>query len=306
MSTASRLLVALLFGLLVAALLPAQESKAAPAKEQIAQWIKDLAADDFDKREEASKQLWQAGQAAEAAVLEASKSKDEEVRRRAAEILAKFKYGIYPDTPKKVADLVLAFQTAPHNTQVNIIRELFEAGTPGCRALMKLASAEDNLEARRAITNLIALEMHRSVPALLAEGNYETLEMLIDLRLAGDVKLGAPTLTAYSLLRGQLDTAVDKVKNKKELDAKQRQEVLAFLYRGKGDLKAASAAAAQAGDAKLDEDLLVEASEWQELAKRFQSKIVPPNSPQFYDLGFLLASPLGPRTPTCFAESDSV
>ena len=270
MSPASRFAAVLVLGLFAVALVPAQqpEKKEPPSKEQIAQWIKQLGHDDFDKREEASKKLEEAGQAAEAALQEAAKSTDQEVRQRAEAILEKFKYGIYPDTPKKVVDLIKAYHTADPNTRQNILGELFESGTHGCRALMKIA-ANGNAEEKNAVLSVVSTKMNQAAPTLIAEGNYETLETFLDIGLA-DAKSGVPNYAAYYLLRGKLDVAAEKVKNRSEFDAKRRGEINAYLHRAKGDLKAAREAAEKAGVPELAEELLFESGEWKELAKRFQ------------------------------------
>jgi tetratricopeptide (TPR) repeat protein len=270
MSAASRFAAVLVLGLFAVALVPAQqpEKKEPPSKEQIAQWIKQLGHDDFDKREEASKKLEEAGQAAEAALQEAAKSTDQEVRQRAEAILEKFKYGIYPDTPKKVVDLIKAYHTADPNTRQNILGELFESGTHGCRALMKIA-ANGNAEEKNAVLSVVSTKMNQAAPTLIAEGNYETLETFLDIGLA-DAKSGVPNYAAYYLLRGKLDVAAEKVKNRSEFDAKRRGEINAYLHRAKGDLKAAREAAEKAGVPELAEELLFESGEWKELAKRFQ------------------------------------
>src|SRR5262249_24205995 len=210
MSAASRFLIVLALGLFIVALVPAQQEpakKEPPTKEQIARWIKDLGHEDFDRREEASKKLEEAGQAAEAALQEAAaKTTDQEVRQRAEAILEKFKYGIYPDTPKKVVDLIKAYHNADPNTRLNILGELFEAGTHGCRSLMKIA-ANGKDDEKNAVLSVVATRMNQAAPALMAEGNYETLETFLDIGLA-DAKSGVPNYAAYYLLRGKLDVAL--------------------------------------------------------------------------------------------------
>jgi tetratricopeptide (TPR) repeat protein len=295
MSVASRFAAVLVLGLFAVALVPAQqppEKKEPPTKEQIDKWIKQLGHEDFDKREEASKKLEEAGQAAEAALQEATKSTDREVVQRAEAILEKFKYGIYPDTPKKIVDLIKAYQTADPNTRQNILAQLFESGTHGCRALMKIA-ANGAKDEKDAVMSVVSTKMNQAAPTLIAEGNYETLETFLDIGLA-DAKSGVPNYAAYYLLRGKLAVAMDKVKNRSEFDAKRRGEINAYLYRARGDLKAAQAEADKAAKAAADdeakappdkkkqataekeaaqqlaEDLLFEASDWNELAKRFQ------------------------------------
>ena len=105
-----RFVLALLLGMAVVTT-AAIAAPAAPTKEQIAKWVAQLGDNDFAVREQATKKLWEAGQPAEAALQAAAKSDDAEVSRRAKDILEKFKFGIYPDTPQKVADLISRYQT---------------------------------------------------------------------------------------------------------------------------------------------------------------------------------------------------
>src|SRR5579872_6641580 len=295
MSSATlRLLSVVLLGLLVVALVPADEPKKPPTQQQIDAWIKQLGDDDFDKREEASKKLTEAGAAAEAALMKAAKSNDQEVRTRAEAILENFKYGIYPDTPKKVVDLINTYKTADPATRENILKELLENGTHGARAVMKLASAD--ADSKRQVTDVIGREMSRAAPSLLMEGNYETLELFLDISAAGDVKIGGPNYSAYYLMRNKFDAGLDKIKNKSDFGEKHKQELYAYMYRAKGDLKAAHAAALKALEAateaeknapadkkaqakeekdaaqQLADEILFEAGDWKELAKGFSLK----------------------------------
>ena len=85
---------------------------APPDKEQIAKLVKQLGDNDFDVREAASRKLLEVGEPAEDALATAAKSDDAEVSRRATEILERFKWGLYPDTPKNVAELIEAYKAA--------------------------------------------------------------------------------------------------------------------------------------------------------------------------------------------------
>jgi hypothetical protein len=85
---------------------------APPTPEQINQWVEQLGDTDFAKRQEASKRLWEAGQPAEKPLQAAVKGDDAEVRRRAKDILDKFKWGLYPDTPTTIVELVKQYQGA--------------------------------------------------------------------------------------------------------------------------------------------------------------------------------------------------
>src|SRR6187399_250338 len=95
--------------LLVMIATAASRSGERPTAAHIAQAIKDLGSDKFTVREKASQQLWSAGANAEPALKEAANNNDLEVKRRAREILKRFEFGVYPDTPKNIVDLVDQF-----------------------------------------------------------------------------------------------------------------------------------------------------------------------------------------------------
>lgn len=115
-----------------------------PTKEQIARWIKELGDDDYATREQASKRLWQAGEAVESAVFEALKSPDPEVLRRARALAQKFKWGLYPDTPPRIVERIERYRGADDPGKQAIIKELFDMGGAGCTAILKIAAAEDD------------------------------------------------------------------------------------------------------------------------------------------------------------------
>jgi Flp pilus assembly protein TadD len=243
---------------------------AKPTKEQIAKWVEDLGSDDFATREEASKKLYEAGQAAEEALQRALGSDDAEVVRRAEEILDKFKWGLYPDAPKEVVELVKRYQGADANGKQAVIKELIAAGPTGYRSLLKIASAEPDPATRGRIFVILSTELKRVAPQLLAEEKYEALEPLLDVVLANDPKLAGGDYAAYWLLRGKLDDRIAHFKAVagKGTEGKKNWEILSRLYRAKGDLAAAREAADKAGEAELAEFLLYEAGDWKELARR--------------------------------------
>src|SRR5262249_6073895 len=152
-------------------------------REQIATWVRQLGDNEFPVREEATRRLWEAGRVAEAAVTEAARSEDAEVRRRAAGILDKFRWGIYPDTPAEVVTLIGRYQAGGREVKESVVRQLFEKGGPGCAALIKVASAEPDPDIRRSLFLQIAQDAARSFPSLLEEENYGMLEDLQELTL---------------------------------------------------------------------------------------------------------------------------
>jgi predicted Zn-dependent protease len=257
-----------LVSLLVAADPPKPEK---PTKEQIAKWIQQLGDNDFEKREEAQQKLWEAGQAAEAALREATKDSDKEISRRAQDVLDKFKWGLYPDTPKKIVDLVTKYQTGDRNAKIATVKELYEMGSAGCAVLLKIAHAEDNAEIRAALYDEISRQAGQALPLLLVEDKDATVvETLLELAVASETEASIHNYVAYFYLKGKLD---DRIKHYQarvgdKTGASRDAEVLFYLLRAKGDIPAAREVAKKAGREDLIDGLLHDRGEWKELAGR--------------------------------------
>jgi tetratricopeptide (TPR) repeat protein len=248
---------------------PARAAAKTPTKEQVAQWIKELGADDFNVRESATKKLWEAGEAAEAAVIQAARSDDAEVARRAGELAEKFRWGIYPDTPAMVIDLVGRYRSADPKGKLAVVGEMFDAGAPGCATLLKIARAEKDASFRGQLIGLIGQQSYRAIPALLQDGSFTHLEALLELGIAADTEQAMTSYAAYWLLRGRIDEAVARWKAEADKPGNKRAyEVLAYLYRAKGELPAARVAAFKAGKADLIEQVLYDQGDWKALAER--------------------------------------
>src|SRR5438128_1515695 len=99
-------MLAIALSLACAATSIGQQPAAAPANEQIARAVEELGAPRFEEREAATDLLWKAGPAAEAALAQAAKSNDPEVRTRATALLNKLWLGIRPDTPPEMLALI--------------------------------------------------------------------------------------------------------------------------------------------------------------------------------------------------------
>jgi predicted Zn-dependent protease len=241
-----------------------------PSKEDVARWIKDLGSEDFQKREAASQKLWAAGAVAEAALEKAARDEDIETSRRASEILERFRWGIYPDTPKEVQERIGRYQTADASGKLAILDELMALGLHGARTVVKIATVEKDGDIRRQIFGKLTNEMARLAPTLLADERHETLENLLDLTLEHEYRLGIGHYAAYALLRGDLDARIDRFEKSEKVgpNPKRDAEILARLYRARGKPTAALEAARRSGNEELVDGLLFEAGDWKELAHR--------------------------------------
>jgi tetratricopeptide (TPR) repeat protein len=238
-----------------------------PTKEQIARWITELGDEQFATREQASKRLWEAGEAAEAAVAEATKSADPEVSRRARVLANKFKWGYYPDTPPQVVERIDRYRAANDAGKQAVIKELFTHGSAGCNAILKIAGAEDDA-VRPRVFQQIAEDTKLGVPGLLIEGKLKTLEQLLEISMAAEFGDAIANYAAVCLMQGKLDERITVFEKRAAIaDNSRARQVLLHLQRAKGDHAAARKTTAAMGRADLEEALLAEIGDWKSLAK---------------------------------------
>jgi tetratricopeptide (TPR) repeat protein len=240
-----------------------------PLPSEIARWVEELGDDSFAVREAASRKLLAAGARSEPALLKALDSKDAEVVKRAKLILAEFKWGIYPDTPARVVELIRSYQAATATERRQVVRKLLDAGPAGCRALTKIARAEDNPQVRKEVFADLTANLSTVVPQLLEAGNREATDGLLEVALAADTRSGLLHYSAYQLLTGQLPARIAEWERNAKVAVvpKAENEVLAYLHRARGDWPRARAAAAAAERDDLQEAFLYEQADWQELAR---------------------------------------
>jgi tetratricopeptide (TPR) repeat protein len=255
--------------LLLIPLVTTAAPSAKPTAEQIAQWIRQLGDNRFTEREDASKKLWAAGLAAEAALTEALKSDDVEVVRRARDILDKFKWGIYPDTPAEIVALIQAYGSADANGRADIVQKLLRGGPDGLRAVLKMAKAEPDPNQRRQLRELSSRKLPAALPPVLAGGQFEKFETLLELAHDGEI-VNHNHYTAYWLLRGKLEERIAQTRALLDKDPTRKRpaETLVYLYRANGNLTAARQAAEQSGRPDLLDGILYESADWKALAGR--------------------------------------
>ncbi|HJT79009.1 MAG TPA: HEAT repeat domain-containing protein [Gemmataceae bacterium] len=269
MSAASRTALVPLV-LLIAAAPVRPATPAVPSPEQIGRLIAQLGDDDFATREKATRQLWEAGKAAEPALTRALHSEDPEVKRRAGDVLEKFRWGLYPDTPPDVVALIERYQAGDRNAKQAVVKDLLDKGGKGCAVLLKIATAETNEEVRRELFTQIGQDTARAFPGLLAENDFGALEDLLELRLTVEHDDTAyQDYAAYWLLRGKLDERIGRLRAAlgKGKDGP-TYEALAYLCRARGDLPGARQAAEKAGRQDLADEVLAAQGNWKALAKR--------------------------------------
>lgn len=268
---------------LVAGLLGAVPAAATPTAEEIERKVQELGDAAFVVREAASEFLWKAGRAAEPALQKALHSGDAEIIHRARELLDKFKWGIYPDTPPNIIDLIDRYRAADATNRQQVIQELMRLGSSGYATLLKIAAAEDDANLRRLLHRRLAEEAGTLTASLLLEGNLGAVEELLELGLDTDSERAHCNYAAFLLLQGRLDAKIPTFRAKAEQPQGHRAAMtLLYLYRAKGDLAGVRWAAERANNEALLQGILYEQRDWKALAK--QATLLGPNGEVLSDI----------------------
>ncbi len=185
------------------------------------------------------------------------------------DILEKFKWGIYPDTPAEIVALLQAYHSTEGNPRREVLQKLLQRGPVGLQAVLKISKAEKDPKQRKDLGAQISSGLPAAFPQVLEDGKYDQFEALLELGHDSEI-INHFQYTAYWLLRGKLDERIAHFRSALERTPTDKRcaETLAYLYRAKGDLSEASKAAEKSERADLLEGILYEAADWKALAAR--------------------------------------
>jgi hypothetical protein len=278
--------------LAIALLLPAfcalPARGAEPATQPIDDAIAHLGDADPAVREQASKVLRDAGPAARAALEEAAKGDDPEVAARARDILRAAPAAPATRNAEPDEDLpeIRQYRSATRQGKRLVIRR--HGTTPdGLRALTKLWGIETDAELRSDIFNELLKQWSTAASILLADGSPTSAELLLNTAVDRKLPESARAYAVYWRVRGRLD---ETIRRWAPLGGKQpadtwAEQVLAILYRAKGDAGAAVAHAAACEDPAVLSETLLWAGEWARLSTELHRNIAARQNT--HDLGFL-------------------
>lgn len=273
------------------------------ARRDIDEAIAKLSSADPAERDAATRVLWSIGEAAQDALKEAAEGDDVEAARRAAEILRRIRYGIRPDTPPIVADLLEQYRLAARQGDRQLVAPavngLAGAGPAGLRVLTRLWQEESDDPRRKLLAHAVAEKSRPAAALLVAQGDSAGALELLEAAADAVSPFGEPAvrdLAALLLLRDRGRGLDDRIGRLKPLvantsaDKVVRSRIarqLAYLLRARGDLPAARWAADQAGEPALLDLILIESAEWKEMAARWSKR--PKIDESFEDLGYAAA-----------------
>lgn len=258
----------------------AQGAPDAAQRQKVAEAVEHLSSADPAERDSASKYLWSVGEAAMPALREAAAGDDAEAALRAAEILRHLRYGIRPDTPKIILDLLAQYRQSDRLAAGAAVTGLAARGPVGVRVLAGLWQEENDPERRRLLSQALSENARAAAALLLADRTPAAVVPLLDAATEAPAPLAERAmrdLAAVLALNGDAAALDERVARLKPLVADTAQDdavrrrsarMLVYLCRARGDLSAARWAAEQAGDVELVRSVLTEARDWKALAEQ--------------------------------------
>jgi tetratricopeptide (TPR) repeat protein len=245
-------------------------ARAQSSPEEVAKAVRDLGSPKFAVREKASALIWAAGQEGELALLRALPGADLETAKRAQRVLDKFRWGIYPDTPKEILSLIAKYRSGNDADRTTVVHGLFARGPAQYRLIARLLAAEKLRGGRvRVAQGFFHKDVETALRTRLRAHAFDGLEDLLAIRLMSGEEKPVRDYALFLHLRGGLDRAIAYYSGYAALPEENRAAyILAHLHRVKGDLPAARRAAEQAGDADLLQGILVEQGDWKTLSER--------------------------------------
>ena len=274
-------------GVSLETLLAADEKKAEVAQPTIAELIEDLGHPVYSVRERASRELWKRGETAREAVAKAAQSTDAEIAKRAKDLLDKFDWGVFPDTPPEVVKQLQEFRSGDLARQKTAVLDILKHGRPGRivlrAALAKIVPVEAAEEMGKDVSNsnwrqlneFLAANLRREALKQLTGDRLDDVEELLSLNLFGVSTTGLADYAVYQYLRGTLPQAIEKLETTRKAGgpaAAPARLALVYLYRAQRDWAKARTLAVDLpqspNEPRLIEMLLEEAGDWAALAKR--------------------------------------
>src|SRR5439155_18364241 len=143
---------------------------------------------------------------------------------------------------------------------------------------------------RRTLLQQIAQQAAQLTASMIADGNYADVEELLELGMTGGDETAVRNYVAFLLLRGRIDEKLPQWKTKAEQpNGQQAAEVLASLYKAKGDLPNARRAAEKSGKRHLLRYILHEQRDWKALLEKAEAQPGMNGRTDIEELGYLAA-----------------
>jgi tetratricopeptide (TPR) repeat protein len=244
--------------------------------------ILDLSDPDFWVRERATRELWTRGEVIRPALKKVVQEGTVEAADRADGVLAKFDWGITPDTPKQVLEQIGKFRDGTNSERELALIKLIDFGAPGRQALrlLLIKDVPDPPQAppgsaRAHLFDRFGGEVRTRVPFLLFAGRNADAEGLLELAVLGSSDQFTRDYVSFMAARGKSAAAVDQLARQHVAspDNVATAVALAYAHRAAGDGEKAKAVLKKLvlANPKFDDlydNLLVDLGDWAELVDR--------------------------------------
>lgn len=213
-------------------------------RKSVAEWVQDLSNDQFSVRENATKKIWEIGEAALPDLQVAAKVDDPETAYRARELVRKIELHLTPDTDPEVMRLVERYSRASTDEKQTLLSQMHRKRA--WRQILKLFASEKNPQLLKRIQGsmdeVAVLAARESLVKGDPDGAREYLEM------APADSSGLLALADFHRSQGTLDAELKRAKTLKGTNSDAWQLA---IYRASGDLAAARDAATAAGESRI-------------------------------------------------------
>jgi tetratricopeptide (TPR) repeat protein len=241
---------------------------APPTVAEVSRWIAELGDSRYAIREQAIKQLWEAGPVAESAVRKAAESADPEISRRAKQLVEKYDWGIFPNTPPDVVAQISRYRGSDDDGKHQAIRALIALGRPGYPAVGRLAARAETITERAVIGQAMSVAVRDVLPKHIRAGDLVAAEELLDACLISDETAIVDHYVAVVLLTGRMTEARSLWTERLKQGKPRAVDVTYALARAAGEFSMARTIAETARRPELVEQTLWDMADWKELASR--------------------------------------
>ena len=220
---------------------PGEQSATPPSAEELAQALGD---ESFRVREQASKALWEMGEAALPALEAAAQSADPEQSIRARDVLRKIQLHITPDTDPSVIGLVEEYAKASVTQKASLLGKM--RAKRAWRQMLKLYAAEKEPALRERLLPMMAAVAQKAARERLLKGDSAAAREFLELAPADAAGLLA--LAEFHRSQGTLEAELERAQ---ALPDRKGAAWRLALLRASGNVAAAREAAIQAGEKRI-------------------------------------------------------
>ncbi len=213
-------------------------------RKSVAEWVQELSNDKFGVRENATKKIWEIGDAALPDLEAAASTGDPETAYRARELIRKIELHLTPDTDPEVMRLVERYAKASTDEKQSLLEQMHRKRA--WRQILKLFASEKNPQLLKRVQGsmdeVAVLAARESLLKGDPDGAREYLEM------APADSSGLMALADFHRSQGTLDAELVRAKTLKGANSDAWQLA---LYRASGNIEAARDAAIAAGETRI-------------------------------------------------------